>query len=70
MMVFGLSGQNIVKLMNLKYVYFVPFGQDDYEKKPNSLVAHFDLVIPTIEDAILGKQIQPVLKEYEKKNGT
>lgn len=63
----GLSGQNIVKLMNLKYVYFVPFGQDDYDKKPNSLVAHFDMVIPTIENALIGKQIQPVLKEYEKK---
>ena len=48
----GLSGQNIMKLMNLKYVYFVPFGQDDYEKKPNSLVAHFNMVIPTIEEAL------------------
>ncbi len=63
----GLSGQNIMKLMNLKYVYFVPFGQDDYVKKPNSLVAHFDMVIPTIEEALKGKQIQPLLKEYEKK---
>ncbi len=60
----GLSGQNIVKLMNLKNVYFVPFGQDDYVKKPNSLVAHFDMVIPTIEIALQGKQIQPVLKEF------
>lgn len=65
---FGLSGQNISKLMNLKYVYFVPYGQDDYEKKPNSLVAHFDMVIPSIESAVLGKQIQPVLKEYKKEN--
>ena len=63
----SLSGQNIVKLINLKNVYFVPFGQDDYQKKPNSLVAHFDMVIPTIESALNGKQIQPVLKEYEKK---
>ena len=60
----GLSGQNIMALMNLKYVYFVPFGQDDYEKKPNSLVAHFDLVPKTIEEAMQGRQIQPVLKEY------
>ena len=52
--------------MNLKYVYFVPFGQDDYIKKPNSLVAHFDMVIPTIEAALEGKQIQPLLKEYTK----
>jgi len=60
----GLSGQNIMKLMLLKNVYFVPFGQDDYEKKPNSLVAHFDMAIPTIELALEGKQIQPLLKEY------
>lgn len=62
----GLSGQNIVKLLNIKNVYFVPFGQDDFEKKPNSLVAHFDMVIPTIEMAIQGKQIQPIIKEYPK----
>ena len=62
----GLSGQNIMALMNLKYVYFVPFGQDDYEKKPNSLVAHFDLVPQAIEEAMQGKQIQPVLREYVK----
>lgn len=62
----GLSGQNIMALMNLKYVYFVPFGQDDYEKKPNSLVAHFDLVPQAIEEAMQGRQIQPVLREYVK----
>ena len=61
----GLSGQNIMSLMNLKNVYFVPFGQDDYVKKPNSLVSHFDMVIPTITAALEGKQFQPVLKEYQ-----
>ena len=60
----GLSGQNIFKLLLLKNVYFVPFGQDDFVKKPNSLVAHFNLVIPTIEAALQGRQIQPLLKEY------
>ena len=39
-------------LMNLKNVYFVPYGQDDYKSKPCSLVAHFDMVIPTIEEAV------------------
>lgn len=63
----GLSGQNIMTLMNLKYVYFVPFGQDDYKNKPNSLVAHFDMVSLAIKEALQGKQIQPLLKEYEKK---
>ena len=58
----GLNGQNIMKLMNTKGVFVVPFGQDDYKSKPNSLVAKFDLVIPTIEAALEGKQLQPVLQ--------
>lgn len=62
----GLSGQNIMKLYNNKLIYFVPFGQDDYKTKPNSLIAHYDLLIPTIEQAINNIQIQPVLKEYQK----
>lgn len=61
----GLSGQNIMTLMNLKNVYFVPYGQDDYKNKPNSLVAHFDMVIPTIKEALEGKQIQPLLVPFE-----
>ena len=53
--------KNIGLLMNTKNIYFVPFGQDDHIKKPNSLVAHIDMVIPTIELALEGKQIQPVV---------
>lgn len=62
----GLNGENIMKLYNNKNIYFVPFGQDDYQNKPNSLIAHYDLLIPTIEEALQSKQIQPVLKEYKK----
>lgn len=62
----GLNGQNIMKLLNIKNVYFVPFGQDNYEKKPNSLISHYDLLVPTIEEALNKKQLQPVLKDYEK----
>lgn len=57
----GLNGENIMKLLNTKNVYFIPFGQDDYKNKPNSLVAHYDLLLQTIEEAIQGKQIQPLL---------
>lgn len=53
--------KNIGMLMNTKNIYFVPFGQDDYVKKTNSLVAHTNLVIETIEHALEGKQIQPVV---------
>ncbi len=62
----GLNGKNIMELYNHKNIYFIPFGQDDFEKKPNSLVAHYDLLVPTIEKALENKQIQPVLKEYVK----
>lgn len=63
----GLNGENIMKLLNTKNIYFIPFGQDNYEKKPNSLISHFDMLIPTIEEALSNRQIQPVLKEYKKK---
>lgn len=57
----GMNMKNIGMLMNTKNVYFVPFGQDDPIKKPNSLVAHTNLLIPTICEALNRKQIQPVV---------
>ena len=62
----GLNGENIMKLLNTKNIYFVPFGQDNCVTKPNSLISHFDLLIPTIEEALNSHQIQPVLREYKK----
>ncbi len=53
--------KNIGMLMNMKNIYFVPFGQDDYVKKTNSLVAHIDMLQDTIDKALTGKQIQPVV---------
>ncbi|MBQ9700512.1 MAG: dipicolinate synthase subunit B [Lachnospiraceae bacterium] len=53
--------KNIGMLMNMKNIYFVPFGQDDYVKKTNSLVAHIDMLQDTIDKALAGKQIQPVV---------
>lgn len=60
----GMNLKNIGLLCNSKNIYFVPFGQDNYEKKPNSLVAHVDLLIPTLEMALEHKQYQPILKDY------
>lgn len=59
----GLSGSaiNIAKLLDKKNIYFVPFGQDDPEKKPTSLVFKTQYIIPTLELALEKKQIQPVL---------
>jgi dipicolinate synthase subunit B len=59
----GMSFKNIGQLFNIKNYYFVPFGQDHFETKPNSMVAHMDLIIPTLQLALEGKQIQPVICE-------
>lgn len=53
--------KNIGILLNSKNIYFVPFGQDNYKDKPNSMVAHTELIIPTIINALDGKQLQPVI---------
>ncbi|PPA72013.1 dipicolinate synthase subunit B [Jeotgalibacillus proteolyticus] len=58
----GLNGVNIMRLMAAKNIYFVPYGQDDPIKKPNSLVAHMEHIAETIEHALEGRQVQPVLK--------
>lgn len=59
----GLNAANIAKLLAAKYIYFVPFGQDDPIRKPNSLVARMDLILEAAEAALEGKQLQPMLVE-------
>ena len=53
--------KNIGLVLNTKNIYFVPFGQDSPKGKPNSLVAHTNLLKETIEYALEGEQIQPVI---------
>ena len=57
------AGKNIMELMNRKNYYFVPFGQDDPEGKPTSLVADMGKLKDTVLMALEGRQIQPVLVE-------
>lgn len=59
----GLSNnaRNLGSLLNMKNVYMVPFGQDDPMKKCSSLVSEMDMIIPTILEALKGRQIQPLL---------
>lgn len=57
----GANLKNIGLLLNTKNIYFVPFGQDDCKKKPNSLVADLSLLHPTLELALEQQQYQPVL---------
>ena len=55
------SAASIGALLPRKYIYFVPFGQDDHEKKPTSLVADFSLVADAAQAALEGRQLQPLL---------
>ena len=59
----GLSGsaKNIGALLNYKHVYVVPFAQDDFAAKPRSLVADFEQIPKTLEQALDGVQVQPIL---------
>lgn len=58
----GMNMKNIGLLLNTKNIYFIPFGQDDPIRKPNSMIAHTDLLIPTIEAALNKEQYQPVIR--------
>lgn len=57
----GANAKNLGLLLNIKNIYFVPFGQDNPKDKPNSLIAKMEYLIPAIEYALEGKQIQPLL---------
>lgn len=57
----GMNFKTIGQLMNMKNIYFVPFGQDNYKSKPNSMIANLELLPDTIDLALKGKQIQPII---------
>lgn len=57
----GANAKNIGMLLNSSNIYFVPFGQDDCVKKPDSLVADMSKILPTLELALEHTQIQPIL---------
>ena len=59
----GLSGsaENIGKLLNRNNYYFVPFRQDNPITKPRSLVFDPNSIVKTLELALDGEQIQPIL---------
>jgi dipicolinate synthase subunit B len=52
---------NIGKLQSMRHYYFVPYGQDNFEAKPRSAVADFSLLPETVEAALAGRQLQPML---------
>lgn len=55
------SAENIGKILVMRNVYFVPFGQDDPVGKPRSLVADFDKISAALSAALAGAQLQPML---------
>ena len=55
------AAENIGKLLSRKHYYFVPFRQDDPFQKPTSIVADFAKIPQTLDCALVGQQIQPVL---------
>ena len=58
----GINFKTIGNLMNMKNIFFVPFGQDDCEKKPKSLVCHMELIPETVQAAFDNRQLQPVIR--------
>lgn len=57
----GASAKNIGLLHNTKNIFFVPYGQDDAKGKANSLVCNFSLIPETVEEALMGRQLEPII---------
>ena len=57
----GIGAMNVAKALQMQGLYLVPFGQDDWKRKENSIVCDWALVEQTVEKALVGKQLQPVL---------
>ncbi len=58
---FGASAKNIGLLQNTKNIYFVPYSQDDAQNKPTSLICDFSRIPETVEMALRGIQVKPML---------
>ena len=59
----GLAGSApaLGQLLQRRSYYFVPCGQDDCYKKPRSLKSDFTLLPDTLDAALRGVQLQPML---------
>lgn len=57
----GVGARNLGQLLCRKNLYFVPFRQDDPLRKPRSLIADFNRIGDTVEAALRGEQLQPLL---------
>lgn len=57
----GAGAENIGRLLARKCYFFVPFRQDDPIGKPTSIVADFTRIPDTVDAALEGNQMQPIL---------
>ena len=57
----GLNAVNLARLLNVKNIFMVPFGQDNPLEKPNSLVSKPGKILAAAEAALEGRQLQPLL---------
>lgn len=55
------AASNIGRLMNVRNIYFVPMKQDDPSGKPRSVICDFDLTERSMQAALNGVQLQPLL---------
>ena len=62
----GMNAANLGRLLACRSIYFVPFGQDNPAEKPRSVDAHLELVEDTIEAALRGEQLQPLIREWRR----
>lgn len=54
------SAKNIGMLHNYRNYYFAPYAYDDFENKPTSLVARFELLDKTVEEALEGRRCEEI----------
>lgn len=64
----GLNGENLMKLVASKLIYFIPFGQDAPFSKPNSLVSKMDYLPQAADSAFNFKQLQPIIIPFQDEN--
>ena len=58
----GASARSIGILMNARDLYFVPYGQDDPDGKPASLVAEMELIPEAAAAALAERQLPHLLR--------
>jgi len=59
--VLGENAKNFGHLLNTKNFFFIPIYQDDCKGKEKSVTFKCEMLLETVEAAIVGRQVQPLL---------